>query len=48
MISDFRFSKPIIIGSPNNFKFIDFGVADCNQNNSGSKIRALGAFNFYG
>jgi len=32
MISDFRFSKPIIIGSPNNFKFIDFGVADCNPN----------------
>ena len=35
-IFDCRFSKPIIIGSPNNFKFIDFGVADCNRNISPS------------
>jgi hypothetical protein len=28
---DFRFSKPMVIGSPNNFKSIDFGVADCKQ-----------------
>src|SRR6266478_2498515 len=39
-IFDFRFSRPIIIGSPNNFKFIDFGVADCNRTKSWAQIAA--------
>jgi hypothetical protein len=32
---DFRFAKPMVIGSPNNCKSMDFGVADCKQQHCG-------------